>query len=149
MILDQLANANRYAPLGARFARALEFLQATDLDALAPGTYELEGRDLYALVQEYSPKPLSEAGWEEHRHYADVQFIVSGTERIGYAPAESLQRDEYDAARDYGRLSGNGDLVTLHGGDFMILWPGEGHAPGLVAEEPSMVKKVVVKVRVP
>ena len=149
MILDQLANAHRYAALGARFARALSSAGHGPRRARARHLRARRPRFLYVLVQEYSPKPLSEAGWEEHRHYADVQFIVSGTERIGYAPAESLQRDEYDAARDYGRLSGSGDLVTLHGGDFMILWPGEGHAPGLVAEEPSMVKKVVVKVRVP
>ncbi|PKO59005.1 MAG: YhcH/YjgK/YiaL family protein, partial [Betaproteobacteria bacterium HGW-Betaproteobacteria-17] len=41
MILDMLAEADRYTALHPLFARAFEFLRSTDLLALAPGMHTI------------------------------------------------------------------------------------------------------------
>jgi beta-galactosidase beta subunit len=46
MIFDCLANAHLYLPLGQGLGRALEYLRQTDLAALEPGRYEIDGANV-------------------------------------------------------------------------------------------------------
>ncbi len=148
MIVDHLSNAGRYAALGPRFAQAFDFLRTTDLNALEPGRYPLAGDALFALVQAYNTKAPSEGFWEAHRRYIDLQFIVQGTERIGYAPLHRLRLESHDERRDLSVLSGEGDLLTLTDGCFMLLWPEDAHMPGLQADQSGPVRKIVFKIAV-
>ena len=148
MVCDLLANAHLYAALGTRIARGLQFLAETDLASLAPGRHELDGKRLFALVSDYTPKPPAEGRWEAHRRYLDLQYVVSGVERMGVAPIDRLTAGDYDADRDLLWLSGTGDFLTFGAGQFMILWPGDAHMPGIDAGVPGPVRKVVVKIAV-
>jgi YhcH/YjgK/YiaL family protein len=148
MILDHLTNAHIYASLGPRIGRALDYLGQADLGALEPGRHEIDGARLYALVSEYSTKDRAAARWEAHRRYIDLQYLVRGTEQIGYAPVIRLHPGAYDEERDVVWLSGSGQFIALEPGDFMILWPHDAHMPGLATKDPELVKKVVVKIAV-
>lgn len=146
MITDNVKNADKYKSLGPRFQQAIDYIQHTDLAQLAAGRYELDGKNLYVLIQEYASK-LPDAGkWEAHRNYVDLQYIVQGSERMGYAMLKRLQMGAYDPAKDFQALSGEGDFVTLQAGDFMLLWPDDGHMPGMAVAESTPVKKAVVKI---
>jgi YhcH/YjgK/YiaL family protein len=95
---------------------------------------------------------MAQARWEIHRRYLDVQYIVQGGERIGFAPyTEGLKVDEaYDPQRDIAFYFASGVLVPVPAGMFAILTPHELHSPGLVVEDtaaPGDVLKVVVKCR--
>ncbi|MEI6668194.1 MAG: YhcH/YjgK/YiaL family protein [Acidobacteriota bacterium] len=148
MVIDRIAHASLYASLGPRVALALDYLQNTDVAALAPGTYELDGRRVYAMVQEYTTRLREQASWEAHSRYADLQFVARGVELMGYGPMTRFEQQSYDADKDYMALSGSGEFVTLEAGSFVLLWPGEGHMPGIVAEQPTTVKKIVIKIEV-
>ncbi len=148
MIADLLTNAGLYTALGPGIARGLQFLAETDLAGLAQGRHELDGQRLYALVSDYAPKPPGEGRWEAHLRYLDLQYVVSGVERIGVVPIDRLTAGDYDADRDMFRLSGAGDFLTFGAGQFMILWPGDAHMPGIDAGEPGPVRKVVVKIAI-
>lgn len=148
MVLDRLANAPLYRGLGTRLQEALEYLRTTDLTATAPGTYELRGRDVYAIVAEYTTKPRASASWEAHRKYIDVQYVVRGTELLGYANTGRLSAGAYNEEKEYLPLEGEGEFLTLSEGSFAILWPEDAHMPGVAAGTPAPVKKVVVKVAV-
>ena len=148
MIADLLTNAHLYAALGPRLARGLRFLADTDLAGLAPGRHELDGKRLFVLVSDYEPKPLAEGRWEAHRHYLDLQYVVSGVERIGVAPTTQMRETSYDADRDLAWLEGAGDFLTFRAGQFMILWPGDAHMPGIDAGVPGQARKVVVKIAI-
>lgn len=148
MIVDHLSNAGRYAALGPRFKEAIDFLRTTDLNALEPGRYPLAGDALFVLVQGYHTKPQSEGFWEAHRRYIDLQFVVQGTERIGYAPLHRMQLESYDEQRDLAVLKGEGDFLTLTDGCFMLLWPEDAHMPGLQAGQAGPVRKIVFKIAV-
>jgi YhcH/YjgK/YiaL family protein len=147
MIADRLVNAQRYTGLGPRVARALEFLEHTDLDAIADGRHEVDGANVFALVQRYTSKLEAEGFWEAHRRYADLQFVVAGEERIGYGPRERFTGTGYDAEKDFEILTGSGDFLALEAGGFVLLWPGEVHMPQVAVAAPAPVTKVVVKIR--
>jgi biofilm protein TabA len=146
VVSDLLANAHLYTALGTRIARGLQFLAETNLAGLAQGRHELDGTRLYALVSDYTPKPPAEGRWEAHRRYLDLQYVVSGVERMGVVPIDRLRAGDYDADRDMLWLSGAGDFLTFGAGQFMILWPGDAHMPGIDAGEAGPVRKVVVKI---
>jgi len=153
MILDRLEHARLYRPLGVDIARALDFLQQTDLRALPDGRHELDGDRLYAMVQRYQPKSETEAVWEAHRKYIDVQYIVEGRERMGYTYLrnELAVRQAYDAQKDFAFYDATGDLLEVPAGSFVLFMPHDVHAPGLTTEPPAAsprVCKVVVKCRI-
>jgi YhcH/YjgK/YiaL family protein len=148
MICDLLANAHLYIALGSRIAKGLQFLADTDLAGLPTGRHEIDGDRLFALTSDYAPKPLSAGKWETHRRYLDLQYVVSGVERFGIAPAGRLEAGEYILEKDITWLTGSGDFLTLAAGQFVILWPGDAHMPGLDAGVPGSVRKVVVKIAI-
>ncbi len=148
MVADLLLHAHFYTSLGPRVTRALEYLITTDLESLAPGKHEIDGKKLFALVSDYTTKPESEGRWEAHRYYLDLQYMVSGIERMGVAPAAYLNETEYQADRDITWLEGGGDFLTFAAGQFMILWPGDAHMPGIAVNHPVKARKVVVKVAI-
>lgn len=146
MIIDRIANAHRYSALGRRIGRALQHLQGTDMTSLEPGRVELEGPRLYIQVSDYVTKHPQEGRWEAHERYIDLQAVVAGAERIGYVPTVRLEAGPYDEEKDMTWLSGSGPFLPLLPGDFMLLWPGEAHMPGIALEEPAPVRKVVIKI---
>jgi YhcH/YjgK/YiaL family protein len=129
MITDNLKNSHLYLSLGASIRRAFEYLQQVNLDTLPAGRYELDGNKLYVMSQEYLTKLPEQGRWEAHHRYIDLQYIVSGTERIGYAHVSRLAQGEYNVEKDFHSLTGTGDFITLSAGDFMLLFPEDSHMP--------------------
>jgi len=103
---------------------------------------------LFALIQRYVTRPVTESSWEAHRRYIDLQYLVAGSEQIGYAPLEQLAAGPYDAGRDLLALHGEGSWLTLHAGNFMLLFPHDAHRPCVSVAAPAEVFKVVVKIAV-
>ncbi len=148
MIYDNIKNAQTYANLGPRFRQAFDYLKSTDLASLPVGRIELDGQKMYVMVQEYTSKLKEQGRWEAHRRYVDLQFIVSGKEKMGYASLDRLTLGDYNPDKDFQALSGEGVLLPMGPGDFMLLWPQDAHMPGMADESPMPVRKVVVKIAV-
>ncbi len=148
MIVDGIGNASLYYGIGSGVETALRYLQNTDFSSIAAGRHELDG-GCYAMVQDYTTNPREQKRWEAHRAYIDVQFIASGKESIGYAGTCDLDVVEsYDAANDIEWFEGSGSFVTAAEGTFVLLFPHDAHMPGVHADGPGNVRKVVVKVPV-
>jgi YhcH/YjgK/YiaL family protein len=148
MIADTLDNSPLYRGLSPRIALAFDYLHGTDLRRAATGTVEIDGRRVYAIVQEYATLDRTQGTWEAHRQYIDLQYVVSGTERIGFARASRLTPARYDQERDFLPLSGEGDFLTLGPGDFMLLFPEDAHMPRIAVNAAEIVRKVVMKIAV-
>lgn len=149
MIIDNLKNASLYVETNTRFKKAFEFLRSSNFEELAPGRYEIEGSDIYAMVQQYKTRPLEEGAWEAHRKYIDIQFVYEGTELMGYRNIEGMQiTKEYDESADYLLLDGEGSFFRVTSGFFAVFFPEDVHMPAITDEAPSNMKKVVVKVKV-
>jgi YhcH/YjgK/YiaL family protein len=148
MIIDRIENAVLYFPIHARFEHAFEHIRQMDVESIPAGRYELDGENMYVLVQEYNTKLKEEGKWEAHRSYIDLQYVVHGAEGMGYANINHLQQGEYDATKDFLPLFGEGDLVKLKSGCFVLLFPEDAHMPTMAIENPEPAKKVVIKIAV-
>jgi len=148
MIIDQLKNASSYFDISKNIGAALCYLRDTDLSKIEPGRYEIDGSNIYAMMQKYETKSKESGIWEAHRHYIDVQYIIKGTELIGYANIEYLKDGEYDDVKDMLPLYGDGVYFEVNAGTFVILMPQDAHMPGIAVSTTQSVEKIVLKVRV-
>jgi biofilm protein TabA len=132
-------------------AKAFAFLQRSDLGALEPGRYPIDGDDVFALVSVGETRAADAAEFEGHRRYVDVQCVVDGQEAIGVASTASLVTAvPYDEAKDieFFVTPPTFQKVALHAGQFAVFSPGQAHLPSLNLEGPHQVRKIVVKVSV-
>ena len=149
MIIDNLKNAGLYYGVSSGLKLALEYLQQTDFSKMEPGKYEIDGTNVFALVQQYKTKPMEQGVWEAHRKYIDVQFVYSGVELMGYSCIEGMKAVKgYDEVGDYLLLNGGGSFFRAASGTFAVFAPGDAHMPCITDNVPSDIKKVVVKVRI-
>ena len=150
MIIDTLENAACYKALGQGIAQALHYLQTTDLKNIASGKYEIDGENLFAIVQEYETLNSANEQMEAHKKYIDVQYMVNGAELVGHAILNNQTPSKaYDDAADF-MLFGEAPsfFSKFKAGMFMIFFPSDLHKPCIKINEPASVKKVVVKVKV-
>ena len=149
MIIERLDRAEALAVLSPRIGRALRYLREPSIVNGEPGRYQLDGSDIFAIVQQGATKPHVECSWEAHRRYVDIQLVTCGAERMGWAPLDALTvRTAYDEQKDLTILEGNGDFFTVRAGTFVIFYPHDAHMPGVALDQPQVVHKTVVKVRV-
>jgi len=148
MILDKIENAKIYAGLGERMAKAFTYINATDLLQTAVGKYDIDGEDVFAIVQEYDSKELSDCKIEAHRKYIDVQYIVYGVELMGVTTLIEQQPILINEENDYCIYEGDTSLIKVEAGMFTVFFPDDLHMPGIKFNQISSVKKVVVKVKI-
>ncbi len=149
MILDTLENSSRYEFLGPRFAQAFEMLKTGNLTEKEAGSYEVDGKNLYYMVQSYSTKPKEERRFESHRVYADIQVVFAGREAMGLTQAKGLEvQTPYEETKDITFYATPSDYMELRMGarDFVVLFPNEAHMPQCQWDGPAQVSKIVFKV---
>ena len=141
MVFDKLEHASLYYGLGPRFRQALEWLAQVDPAALPSGQrVDIDGDNIYATRFDVDTKRPEEAKLECHRNYADIQYVVSGTEGVGYALPDAYQPDIQFFTTDW-------DTLTVRPGTFYIVWPQDLHAPRVALGAPGPVTVIVAKVK--
>lgn len=147
MILDNLKNAARYVPLHPSFALAFKWLREQSFDALPLGRTDIDGDRLYASVQREPGRGQAAAKFETHRRYIDIQYLVEGSELMGWTyVGKGLKSLGYDSSKDLEFYADRPALwIPVPAGTFAIFFPEDAHAP--MAGTEFMVK-VVVKVGV-
>lgn len=149
MIYDKIDNLTIYAGISEDIRLALEYLQDLDPD-IETGVYELSPR-VKAIVSEYETKEVNEYGYEAHKEYIDIHYLISGYEKICSLPLEYLQETKaYNKEIDATFFVENKvkpQEMLLGNGYFTILFPQDGHMPQLCVKGPERVKKVVVKIK--
>lgn len=143
-------NISFFKGLSIDIYEGLLFLSTIDKD-VETGVYIINPR-VKAMVSEYSTKVVSEFGYEAHRKFIDIQYLITGEEKICCLPLEFLKEkklynEEQDAAF-YEETSFKPHELLIGNGYFAIFSPKDGHMPQLCVNEPKMVKKVVVKVKI-
>lgn len=127
----------------------LDFLKQMKPDT-AVGTYQINHL-VKVIVSEYETKSENKYGYEGHRKNIDIQYLLSGEERIACLPIERLVETEpYNEEKDAAFYKANTKLLEMTIGDgfFAIFFPQDGHMPQLCIDKPMNVKNVVIKIEV-
>jgi len=147
VLLDRLDNPAVITVLPPHLRKAIDYLRGTNLNTLSLGRHDVDGDRVFALVQEYTTRKPDECVWEAHRMYIDVQYVVRGTERMGYTNiAQAREREPYDSARDVAFFEPGTEYVTVGEGMLAIFGPEDVHSPCGAAGQPAPVRKIIVKV---
>ncbi len=129
--------------------RAVAFLKTLDPEGTKPGRYAIQGDDIFASVECGAGRSEAERRFELHRRYLDVQMLLAGHERQDIAPFTPSTPPVEDRLRDgdiaFYDAPGPVLSVSMHPGMFIVYFPGELHAPGLLDGD-GRYRKVVVKV---
>ena len=151
MIAGRIADvAAQRGILPGAVVRALEALRGVRLDTMKPGRYEIEGDDLFYLVQDVELRTLEESRAEAHRKYVDIQIPLSTRERYGFALPQPGLAPSDDAFEEkdlafYPTPAGE-SFIDAAPGDYLVFLPGELHRPCVVIEDKETIRKVVVKI---
>lgn len=148
VLYGTLKHLDSYQGIHPGVMRGLELLRDTDFSKLEDGRYEVDGDDLFFFIQSYESKPVNDTP-EAHKKYVDIQYLISGQERMGVAPLEDMT--EVVEARPEGDIwlhHGPTDKILVTGDRFAAFWPEDAHAPGIAVDGPEPCRKCVVKVRV-
>jgi YhcH/YjgK/YiaL family protein len=147
--IKNLGDTGKWLPAALR--EALECLRNTDFTALAPGRHELRGDDIFFQVIDFTTKPAPQNRPEVHRTYIDVQHLVRGSEKIGFAADDGTNVVAKDLLNERDLLFyqdvASESWIEMIPGSFAVFFPNDVHRPGCAAEAPSAIRKVVVKVR--
>ena len=128
--------------------QAFNFLKTADLKNLPLGKQELEGEHLFVTVAEYMGKEKSEALYESHKKYIDIQYVIKGEEIIGLTTLDKVKVvTPYDEEKDiaFYEFEG-GKYLKATPKNFFLFFPEDVHRPSLKTDENPLIRKIVVKI---
>jgi len=148
MILDALSSSSRYEALGPRFAQAFRWLRMVNPAHLADGRTELDGDNVYVLVERDLTRPLSKVKWEAHKKYAAIHYMVEGLEAVFWEVLSQTKIKDYDEDTDTVRLDADTWVdLELPAGQFAVFFPEDAHRPGIEVPGSEPVCKLIVMVK--
>ena len=146
MIVCPFKDLGRYAPVLPGLEEAVKV--AEGLTDLTPRTIPLSDGNRIMIVAGTSRSPVNALS-EAHRNYLDLQYIVKGEETVGWAPLDTLEvAEEYNAEKDISMHAGPVEFVRIPAGHCYVVYPEDGHMPGVQLDEPHDFVKLVVKLKV-
>lgn len=152
MIFDKMENISDYFEELPLLRKVDEFIARFNNKKLADGTYEIDGKSVFAMVQSYRTKQQTqEMMFEAHKKYIDLQYIVNGIEKIRWARLDTLDmvEEKYSSGGDIAFYEGDAMFdFTLTKGAFLLLYPEDAHLPGLSAQKDINVRKIVFKIQI-
>ncbi|MDP9565287.1 YhcH/YjgK/YiaL family protein [Kosakonia radicincitans] len=133
--------------------QALAFLAQNDFQDFVPGKIDLIPGRLFCLLQEMDSVPFEEARPESHRQFIDIQYLISGHERMGVSRVESDLHtvvDDRTPQQDimFWQVEEEEIQVTLTPGMFAIFFPQDIHRPCCHPQSGGVnhLRKAVVKI---
>ena len=151
MLYGKLNLLDTYAPFlrGPVWVDALNWLRSMPID-IAPGIHPLRGEHMFANVHGYQTLAREACRFESHRRYIDLQYCISGGERIEWEALDTLiANDEYDAQKDvqhYQSPEHPSGILRMRPDTFAIFRPEDGHMPKIADGIHPEVAKVVIKI---
>lgn len=140
--------------LSPELKKAFSYLSGCDFSLVKQGRYEVDGDNISAIVQEYQTQEESRLFFESHYDYMDIQYIVSGQEKIQICDRKDIgpvmvpYKKEEDIIFYKDPDKPVKDLI-LSEGDFAVFKKEDCHKTrcSLNNKDNTYVKKVIVKVK--
>lgn len=151
MIYDCKENLTQYKGISENLDRAIEYLLQTDFSGMDAGRYPICGDEVFVMVQTPATVERTNARWESHKNYIDIQFLIEGIEHICFQNTSALEVSQpYDPQKDvaFYRDNGEGFFVGLVPDSFVVCFPTDAHMALVCGDKPQPIKKAVLKVKI-
>ncbi|NEW09121.1 DUF386 domain-containing protein [Paenibacillus sp. SYP-B3998] len=135
--------------------RGIDYILSHSLGEAELGRYPLEGEGgdlMFANVQESVTRPTHEQMPESHAVYTDIQFLVSGEERLCFYKLHDDVKvvqnnfESHDIAfYELADTQLETDII-LKPGMFAVCFPSDIHRPNCSVTAETTNKKIVVKI---
>jgi YhcH/YjgK/YiaL family protein len=127
--------------------KAFAYLKTTDLKTLPKGKYTIVPEKVTVSVTEDSTRNFEKTTWESHRKLIDIQYIISGEEKMGVAKVSSAKVTKpYDEKRDAANYEVDGKYYVSEPNKFFVFFPGDAHRPNITTSNNLPDKKIVIKI---
>lgn len=146
MIIDRVEYASEYAKQLPHLADALAFIKENPNPG--EGKHPFEGG--FLMHQSGMTKALADGDYEAHREYIDVQILIDGREFMLWNRLENMKETAaYDAVKDKHAIAGEGSILELTPGMFVVFYPSDAHKAcrHLDGMESGKFEKYVVKLK--
>ena len=152
MIIDSLDNAQKYFAVHPLFEKAFAYINGVNLATTAPGIHKVDGDNIRSIFSNNNGVTVAASilEFECHNQHIDIQLCIKGKERFGWKPRTSCTspKGDYNFEKDVLLYDDKPDTYfELTGGQFVILFPEDVHAPMIAADE-STIQKLVIKVKI-
>ena len=151
MIFDNIKNCEMYYGVNEKFKKAFEFIKKAVEENFEVGVYEIDGKEIYASVQNYDSKLMETCLFEGHEKYIDIQYIVSGAEYVEVTDIAKAQPiTEYNEEKDVQFYQAKETVWkgVWTANDYGIFFPHDIHRPGMRVDGISApAKKILVKIK--
>lgn len=151
---DNSINKRTFAVLYHKNSRhwdqAFHFLKSANLKELPLGKQELEGEHVFVIVQEYYGKQKSDALYESHKKYIDIQYLIEGEEIMGLSTLDKVTiKEPYSKENDIAFYDfDGGDYLKATPENFFLFFPEDVHRPSITTGDSILIKKIVVKIQI-
>ncbi len=148
MILDTKNNLGLYKNIHPKFRVACDFIENTNLKILTPKRYDIDNDNVYAIVSTTTGRGRENAKLEAHRKYIDLQYVIDGTDEIGWCDINKCKykETEYDLEKDVILYKDTPSVwVKLEHKTCALFFPSDAHAPLAGVGE---MKRLVIKIKV-
>lgn len=151
MVIQNLDSDYKNMGYPKALVRALDYLKSHDLVSVETGVYEIDGKDMFIQVFDYTSRMLSECKPEFHKEYLDIQhWPGDAEERLGFATNDGtldvveshIERDLYFTTEPKGE-----NIIKVGKGDYVVFFPSDIHRPGIAVNEVKTYRKVVLKLK--
>jgi YhcH/YjgK/YiaL family protein len=151
MILSDIYNWDKEKPAFNKvFHKVVQYIRSHELKNFDPGTYEIEGKNLYVMIQDVVTVTPEERRAENHARYIDIQYLIEGEEVIKVArqnernqPIDN-QLDSNDVL--FYDVVENEMTITMQPGMFIVLFPDDLHRASCSVKGGERIKKAVFKI---
>lgn len=146
---NKIEFAKQYNANKAVWDKVFAYLKNTDLNALPVGKYTIEGTAATVAVTDNPTKEYEKTSWESHRKFIDLQYVITGAEKMATAPIVDLKVTEpYLDAKDVAHYEGTGTQYEARQGTFFLFFPTDGHRVNIRVDGVEHDKKIVIKIPV-
>ncbi|MDD5020593.1 MAG: YhcH/YjgK/YiaL family protein [Endomicrobiaceae bacterium] len=145
MIISSVKNYKSVTKYFPQLNVIFNFINSFMTKNIKEGKYELDF-GIYAIVQNSQPKPRCEQLLETHKKYVDLQYVISGRDKIGWKFLDKsfVVDTKYNKKNDITFFQNKPDFfIVLKKGDFAMFFSEDAHSP-LCGK--TLVKKCVFKI---
>ncbi|MCL1972695.1 MAG: YhcH/YjgK/YiaL family protein [Endomicrobia bacterium] len=145
MITDKINNSEFYIKHFPSLSEAFGFISSNE-GKFREGKHIIND-DMYAVVEKSFPKPREEQKLEVHKKYVDLQYIIEGSDIIGWKSLSECADifKKYEDSKDIAFFNEAPDFnIVLTAGSFALFFPDDAHSPLSGSES---VLKCIIKIK--